>query len=128
VLARELLVLDEVAPEVLFGGEGIACGAAHTEVRNVMLTARGERLQVVKLEVVRFNATLSRRRGIATSVVVSLEDGAANRGGNVPPAPALKDPRIVQAQFRRLGSAAETTMALSCRTAARNSSKGRLDS
>ncbi|HSU40125.1 MAG TPA: hypothetical protein VLJ38_11165 [Polyangiaceae bacterium] len=91
-------MFDELAPEVIFGGEGVVCRAAQREIRRAMIAAWRKRFQVVKLETMGLGATRSVRVHVATAVPVAFEDGAADGGGNVthaPAAPALRDPRIL---------------------------------
>jgi hypothetical protein len=85
---RAFPVFDELASEVLFRGESVMCRAAQREIRHAVLAARGKRFQVVKLETMRLGATRSVSVKVATAIAVALEDGAADGGGDVTPAPA----------------------------------------
>jgi hypothetical protein len=95
VQERVLPVFDELAPEVFFGGQGIVCRTAQGEIRRAVIAALGKRFQVVKLQALRLGTTRSVRVNVTTAVTVALEDGAADGGGNVTHAPALRDPRIL---------------------------------
>jgi hypothetical protein len=82
------LRVDALAPEVLFGSERVVSRTAQSEVRRRMLASQGEWREVVKFEAMPFGATPSHVIDVSALLAVTVEDGASNRGGDVPPAPA----------------------------------------
>jgi hypothetical protein len=88
VFARTPSKLDELLTEVLLGCEGIVGVAAQREIVLSVLAAPREGRQVVELKAVGFGAALSEGVDVSAARFVPLEDGAADRGGDVSTAPA----------------------------------------
>ena len=86
VKARVFLAFDELATEVLFGGEGVVRRAAQREVVCGVLPAFCKWLEVVELEAMRFATTLVCVVDVAAASAVSLEDRPTNVRGDVSPA------------------------------------------
>jgi hypothetical protein len=93
------LELDERSTEVLLGGERIVGVAAQREIVRRVRAAMRKGLQVVELEAVSLSAPLSRGVGVRAAPFVALEDGAADRGGDVSTALA----RVLGFHFRPPG-------------------------
>ena len=88
VKARIFLAFDELATEVLFGGEGVVRRAAQREVVCGVLPALCKWLDVVELEAMGFGASLFGVVDVAAAGAVTLVDGPANVRGDMAPAPA----------------------------------------
>src|SRR5690606_38828287 len=78
VLARRPLFVHALSPAVLLSGERTVGGAPEGEVRDLVLAAGREGLDVVKLQAMRFSATPARRVDVGAAPPVALEDGASN--------------------------------------------------
>jgi hypothetical protein len=88
---RVPLSRNALAPEVFLGGKRIVRRAAQGQVGRDVGSAPCERLQVVKLEVVRLAATFTARIDVSAASTVALEHCASfGRGDVSTPAPARR--------------------------------------
>jgi hypothetical protein len=85
--ARVTSSLDELRAEVLLGSQGVVRRATKREIGCSVLATQCEGLQVVELEAVCFPAALPRAVNVRAAPLVALEDGAADGGWDISPAP-----------------------------------------
>ena len=105
---RGTLTCHEFAPEVGFGGKRIMRSAAYRHIGLRVRSTPSEGFDMVKLEPVRFAATLTASIDIAAPRAIALEHRAAYSGRHVTPALALRAPRINMIDFDHLARGIET--------------------
>ena len=90
MLERGTLTCHEFAPEVVFGSKCIVRGAALRHVGLGVRSTPSEGFDMVKLEPVRFAATLTASIDIAAPRAIPLEHRAAHSGRHTTPALARR--------------------------------------
>jgi hypothetical protein len=103
MLESVTLVCHEVAPEVVFGGKRIVRFAAQRQVCFGVSSTTSEGFNVVKLEPVRFVATLAASIDVAAAAAVALEYRAAHGGWHVAPSLAGRAGFLLTSESFRVG-------------------------